>query len=82
MHLITTCSSLVRPTSGVHTLAETVALSSLYVTCERIVIFNSKIFNVHKIVDSAVLLFVAVVCGYQLTTESVRSVYVQILNVD
>jgi hypothetical protein len=77
-HLITACCSLVQPTSGVHDLAEIVALPSSYVACERIVIFNFKIFKVHKTVDSVVLLFVAVVCGYQLTAESVCSVYAQI----
>jgi hypothetical protein len=73
MHLIT-CSGLVWQTSGVYTLAEIVALSSSYITCEH-VIFNFKIFKifkVHKIVDSAVL-FVAVVCSYQLPAESVCS---------
>lgn len=80
MYLITACFSLIRPSSCVYTHAKIVAPS-----CECIFFLILKTLKfLNKIADSAtlllVVLFVAVVCGYQLPAELICSVWIQNMN--
>jgi hypothetical protein len=49
-HLVTSCFGLTWPSSGVHTVAKIVVLSSYYVGRERVVILNFRIFKIFKII--------------------------------